>query len=212
MLKLFLLILISSCSLFQKPSSLAEKDVLKVLDSVQLEGSGRGRLGVDQQQYLFSYDALLKENNDWILAVEIPLHGEEVMVLSNLKENSVKEIPNESFETRIERSLEGRVPISGEKFVLELRTLVRFLLADQLKLTRTCQKNGTEYLCKQGENSYNVILKGQKLTIKKQIKDKLLLELVAENPSGPHFSRTSFFLKDFQTHLSLELFWKEKSE
>src|SRR4051812_39014836 len=99
MLKIMaLLLLVSSCSLFKPNKTLHSSDAEKLLDSVKMTGEGRGRLTLGQSQYVFSVDSILKDDFDWILAVAIPLHGEEVMILPDLRKSQVANEETESFE------------------------------------------------------------------------------------------------------------------
>lgn len=210
MLKYFLLIFLTSCALFKKEPSLFDKKISDLIDAVKIEGSGRGRLGVEQQQYVFSYEAILKENNDWLLAVEIPLHGEEVMLLPELNKKTTNRTSHDSFEERIDRAMGPEIPISSEKFIKELRSFVQFLLANKLNFERNCTEKSREtYICSFRDQEYQVSRSQKSFNIRKHLEQDLILELVAENLNQNSFGRTSFFLKDNKTFLSLELFWRE---
>lgn len=185
---------------------------------LQLVGEGRGRLGLDQNQYVFSYEALLKDEDDWVLAVSVPLHGEEVMVLSDLRTDSPDLSTTQSFEARLQREIDHRFRgrnVNGKQYVNTLRTMVRFLLAPQLGLDRKCEKTAkAEYSCQLNKVEFQIIVEKSKIRIKKIVSQTHHLELVGENLTEPFFGRTNFLLLSDKSVsrpapvMSLELFWK----
>jgi hypothetical protein len=206
------------CSSF-KTEKLSESSMERLISSLRGVGEGRGRLSVPPQQYVFSYEAVLKESTDWLLAVSIPLHGEEILLLPNLKEENA-EIEGEGFGSRIEQAVAGYLHSQKEsqeltaKFLSELRSIMRFVLHRELKKTIECEEKSNIQICRMDETSYRVSLLNNRLIIKKDISDRHQLELVAENLTGSFFSKTSIYLHSQKSislgtpMLSLELFWK----
>lgn len=214
-LTLLFLFLFSACSHLKSQKIQNEKNDI-LMTYLQGVGEGRGRLGVNGHQYLFSFDALLKENNDWILAANIPLHGEEVLLLSNLKKekNGVEDISG--LEVRIEQGIgeylksQKKSPRLAQVFLSELRSLMRLVLHQKLALNVEC----SETECKMGESIYQVKTKNQEISLKKSLDSEFEIEYVAMNLTDSIFKRSNVFLhsknkkSSTPTLLSLELFWK----
>lgn len=204
---------LSACSLL-KHENVQDKKVTELLSSLIGVGEGRGRLGINQQQYLFSFDALLKNKTDWILAANIPLHGEEILVLSNLEKEKGNEL-REELEVRIERGIseylrsKKQSPELAGKFLLELRRIMRLVLAPKLDLAVEC----TENQCRMDEVIYQVEATDKQLSLKKSISDEYEIEYTALNLTDSIFKRSNVFFhsknksKNTPALLSLELFW-----
>jgi hypothetical protein len=212
---LTLLLALSSCAHF-KSQNIQDKKIEDLLTSLQGTGEGKGRLGINRQQYLFGFDAVLNENNDWILAANIPLHGEEVLKLQDLKQEEVDEGMKDGLEIRIQQGIseyfksQKQGPELGKTFLLELRRIMRLVLHKKLGLPVECSK--TE--CRLGKAIYQVEATSKQLSLKKSLSDEYEIEFTAMNLTGPIFGRSNVFLhsknKSFitPTVLSLELFWK----
>ena len=211
---LIFLFSLSACSLF-KSQNIQDKKVTELVSYLQGEGEGKGRLGINQQQYLFSFDAILKENNDWLLAANIPLHGEEILVLSNLKNEKADE-SREGLELRIERGISDYLrskkqsPELAGKFLIELRRIMRLVLARKLNEPVKC----TDTECQMGDVVYQVEANSKQLSLKKSLSDEYEIEFAALNLTDSIFKRSNIFLhsknksKTTPALLSLELFWK----
>jgi hypothetical protein len=211
-------VLLSSCALFQT-TSLEDQNVEDLIRSIPAVGEGRGRLGIKQHQYLFSFDALLKENFDWILAANIPLHGEELLVIPNLQEEILK--PGQAgLQNRIERGIadylksEKQSAALTKTFMLELRSLMRLVLHEKLGEKLDCIKKQQSFECQLATSRYQVIPTANKLLIKKNISAEHEIELIAENLTDSIFNRTSIMVHSQRRSrnaiplLSLELFWQ----
>lgn len=205
--------LLASCSHL----TLENKDSIKLLDSVRITGEGKGRLTLGKSQYVFSVDSVLKENFDWILAVTIPLHGEEVMILPNLKEKVVVDEVVESFEERIEsefKRLKISKDLSSEKFIEELRSLVRFNLSSSWGQKKNCKAQQSEMICDFDGDQFIVTTNKGELLITKSLGQEKTLQLVAKNLTESIFKQTDIRLytnttdrEKKQSSFSLELFW-----
>ena len=213
LLPLFLVSL-SSCALF-KSQNIQNQKFETLISYIQAEGEGKGRLGINQQKYLISFEAVLKENQDWLLAAAIPLHGEEVLLLKDLKQEKVIEGEEDGLELRIERGIseylksQKQSPATAKSFMLELRRLMRIVLHKKLKLDLSC--SSTE--CQMGEAIYQVKADSKQITLKKSLSADYEIELVATNLTDSIFKRSSIFLHSKNknsanpTLLSIELFW-----
>jgi hypothetical protein len=211
---LVLLFALSACSLFQN-QNIQDKKIEDLLSSLQGTGEGKGRLGINRQQYLFSFDALLKENNDWLLAANIPLHGEEILVLPNLSSENELGSGHNDLGLRIEEGIRSYLksqkqsPALAKTFLLELRTIMRLVLHKKLHLEIICAQK----VCSLGDAVYQVEATSKQLSLKKSLSDEYEFEFAAMNLTNSIFRRSSIFLhsKNKQsapsTLLSLELFW-----
>ena len=212
---LTLLLALSSCAHF-KSQNIQDKKIEDLLTSLQGTGEGKGRLGINRQQYLFGFDAVLNENNDWILAANIPLHGEEVLKLQDLKQEEVDEGMKDGLEIRIQQGIseyfksQKQAPELGKTFLLELRRIMRLVLHKKLGLPVECSK--TE--CRLGKAIYQVEASSKQLSLKKSLSEDYEIEFIALSLTGPIFQRSNIFLhaknksSPVPTLLSLELFWK----
>jgi hypothetical protein len=212
LLPLTILFISSSCSLFKAHPSLKNEPVEKLLNSVKVLGEGKGRLGFKQQSYVFNFDAVMKDSLDWLLAVEIPLHGEEVMILKDIKAEKDTASSVESFEARINDRID---PNLKNKVLPELRSMIRFILAAKLGLPRFCTKTfESEFNCVVGKENFLVSLSDKSIRIKISSSGSLNLDLVAENLTDSFFSKTHFTFRSVTAPVSapapmtLELFWK----
>jgi hypothetical protein len=213
-----LLFFLTSCALFQERSSLKEMDKEELLNSVKLIGEGRGRLGLGQNQYVFSFDSILKDNFDWILAVQIPLHGEEVMILPDLKQEKLQKWQMHSFEERIKKDflrLNLDKVLAPQQFLEELRSLIRFHLSSSWGSKRNCKVQQSEFWCEQDGQRYLVTTSEKELSIKKSLGQGKSLVLDARNLTESFFAQTDIRLYSNETNqlkkdssFSLELFWK----
>lgn len=218
---LSVLFLVTSCGLLQTKPSLKEKDYKELLSAVQTEGEGRGRLSIDQHQYLFSFESALQDNNDWILAASIPLHGEEAMVLMDLTKSKVPSSTPDSLELRIRQEIAAYLKTKPQlpkelsyKFIPEFRQLVRFVMVQKLNLKNNCLAEKEKILCTLDGEKFEILTDSKQFRIKKFISGDYFLELSGENLTGPIFSKTNFTLhsqnagaKDSPI-LLFELFWK----
>lgn len=213
---LALLIFLSSCALLKGTPSLKEQDPAKLIDAIKLTGEGKGRLTLGQSKYLFGVDSVLKENTDWILAVTIPFHGEEVMILPSLKEKEAVDEETESFEERIQTEFE-RLKLKGlssKQFLSELRSLVRFQLGPSWGQKRDCRPQQQDLICAFDGENYLVEVTDKEIHISKALAEDKKIELVAKNLTDSFFQQTDIFLfankaakEKKETSFSLELFW-----
>ena len=74
------LVLLSSCSLFQKQST--DKTLVESLQGICLTGSGKGRIEFENGRHLFDYESLVRnENKQWALGLNLPIIGQELLEL-----------------------------------------------------------------------------------------------------------------------------------
>ncbi|HXH29762.1 MAG TPA: hypothetical protein VNJ01_03005 [Bacteriovoracaceae bacterium] len=194
-------------------------DLEALLPALKLTGEGRGRLAMDKKTYVFGYEAVLKENSDWVLAISVPLQGEEVLILKDLRSKKSPDGGDRNFETRINDELRhrsGDQAVTGESFLEEFRGMLRFVLREKLQLTATCKRIQEALECIFEEEVYRVSSTNNEIIIRRQIDEKHYVEMTGQNLTGPIFTRNNFFLfagaadaGKRQPVVSLELFWKE---
>jgi len=212
------LFFLSSCALFKGGEKIQDKDKEQLLNSFQFSGEGRGRLSLGQNQYVFNFESLLKENHDWIIGVNIPLQGEEVMILPDLKQKEMKDSEIETFEQRIRHEFK-RVKLdkvlSPEKFLIELRSLVRFAQASTLNIPRKCSMHLNEFRCEMDGDIFQVSVTKGEFVIQKSLENGRSVVLEGRNLTESFFSQSNIRLyvseRDFQkknSSFSLELFWQ----
>ncbi len=216
---ILLLILLTSCAFFKSRPSLKTMDPEKLLASVKLTGEGRGRLGIGGNSYVFGFDALVKEDAHWLLAIAIPLQGEEVLELRDLRTKEPVASGDQSFERRIDAELRAKKldkTLTGKLFVREFRGLVRFILRDRLGLASSCARVSEKLECKLDGEIYTVSTADEEIFIRRQFGEHHAVELVGQNLTGPIFTRNNFFLVSAEASaqkkaplVSLELFWKD---
>lgn len=214
-----LLFLLASCAIFKGRPTLKNQDPEKLLASVKILGEGTGRLGLGQSSYLFSVDSILKENHDWILAVTIPLHGEEVMIFPNLKQRDATEGEMQSFEQRIKRDFQKvglNKIVTTEEFLKALRSLIRFNLAPSWGLKRSCNTHHNHLICELDGEEFKVSTTDREINISKSLGQGRMLQLDAKNLTDSFFEQTDIRLYSNEadsakknSSFSLELFWKK---
>ncbi len=211
--RILILLLLTSCSLFKGPEKLKGDDLLKHLQAIKLEGEGKGRLHIRERQYLFGIEALLKDEKDWLMAVTIPLNGEEVLSFPALREEKVASDLTDTFALRIDAGIRENLKgstLRGEEFLSAMRKTLRFLLAHRLKLPVQCVAFDSEKICSVGEQDFPVTENEKSITITTAFAGHELIT-TASNLTGPFFTHTQFRVKSpegKQDLLTLELFWQ----
>lgn len=210
---LLILIFLSSCALFKDRPSLKGAETNKLLSALPIYGEGRGRLSFEKQQYVFRYDAFVKEKRDWMFVATIPLHGEEILVLENLKDAIAPAGSGHALETRIREELAYKS--MAQDFMRDLRSMNRFLLALEFGLERVCSRLSSEqYECAIGADKFLIDVNDKEMRIKKSRSSKFTLQLLAQNLTDSIFTKTTYNFYSTEEGevegvvLNLELFWK----
>lgn len=211
--RILILFLLSSCSLFKGSEKLKGDDLLKHLQAIKLEGEGKGRLHIRERQYLFGMEALLKDDRDWLMAVAIPLSGEEVLTFPSLRDENAPADVMDTFALRIDAGIRENLKgskLRGDEFLQAMRKTLRFLLAHRLKLPVQCVAFDKEKICSVGEQDFPVSEDEKTITITTAFSGHELIT-TASNLTGPFFTHTQFRVKSpegKQDLLTLELFWQ----
>ncbi len=211
--RIFILLLLSSCSLFKGSEKLRSNDLLKNLESIKVEGEGKGRLHIHERQYLFGVESLLREDKSWIMGVAIPLHGEEVLLFPSLDQKNTDDYSMDSFALRIDAGIRENLKnstLKGADFLSALRKTLRFLLAYRLKLPVNCEAKDKDHVCSLGEDDFLVMSEEKSLRVVTPFAGHQLIT-TASNLTGPIFMNTQFKVTAPETKqdlLTLELFWK----
>lgn len=207
--RILILLLLTSCSLFKGSEKIREFDLQKNLQMFKTEGEGRGRLHIRERQYLFSFESVLKDNKDWIMAVAIPLHGEEALIFPDLKEVSSGDSAMDSFAMRIDAGIRENIKgskLRGSDFLAAMRRTLRILLAHKLNLPVSCKEDS----CTLDQIEYSVIKDEKTLRIITPFAGHNLVT-TASNLTGPFFMNTQFRVISPEKNvdlITLELFWK----
>lgn len=204
-----LLILLTSCGLFAPRETLQSKDRMELLKGLAIVGEGRGRLTVEERQNVFSFDALLREDSDWVFAASIPLHGEEAMILPQIKLKEFQNINLKSeFELRLIHVLKSQKQwkISPVEFKRRLRNLVRLLLAPKLGNSVKCDSE----LCHADDVNFKTSVQNEVFSIEEVDQKDFKLLAQGRNLTESFFTQTIISLYDMNNDeiFSLELFWK----
>lgn len=212
-----LLFLITSCALFKSEPNLLSKDKMELLNSIKLIGEGRGRIALGESNYVFGVDSFLKENTDWVLAVQIPLQGEEALILPNLKQKIQPQHEIESFEERITDEFKKRKldrSVSSKTFIKEMRSLVRFVLAPEWGKKHNCEERQSELFCDLDGEKFHIVIEEKEISIIRPLGEKKFLVLSGRNLTKSIFAQTDIRLytngmdrKKKNSSFSLELFW-----
>lgn len=212
MIRIFLFsLLFSSCALFKKGPDFRKFPLDKLLDSLSLTGEGRGRLEMDQNNYIFNFEsAYLSDIDQWGLSASLPLYGEEVLLYKNIKTAQVKEV--QSFETRLLESIPRKWHRSFQE---TSRSMVRFILAKKLNLVRICsQQTDDIYECRLKNDTFSVEVKADKIIIMKKF-GNFSISYSGSNLTESFFDRTSLLLQSYDSQtiptdeMNLELFWSQ---
>lgn len=151
-LRVFLLLLLASCA----TPVIKDPAFDQLWEKVSMEGEGRARLEVGTESWVFSFDAIVKEN-DWIAAISIPLHGEEVFSFPGLHRPIPGSVAGkDDFRWQIEAALEAasrerKLNYSelGSDFALHFHHLLRWVHGEKWGLKKSCAaKDETAWSCR----------------------------------------------------------------
>jgi hypothetical protein len=123
----------------------------KLWSQVKMEGEGKARLEIPPESWVFSFEAVLKKN-DWLMAITIPLKGEESFAFPGLDRPRPEIVPAaDDFRWQVIQALRAAsherslaYPQLGQDFVTYLHHLLRWTHADSLGLARGCDATSTK--------------------------------------------------------------------
>lgn len=212
---IFISLQISSCAYLKSDSDKMEiispmeikNQLSKEIKAICFSGEGRGQFKDFSNKYLFQYETLLKlEQSTWSVAVNIPMHGEEILNLHwDGKQSASGSLYKQSSSKFKKESL--------KQFLDKIVFFLKFS-SDLL------QDNNNKYLCKQNLNS-----KDFNGFCQKDDKNKLLwkmgdgefemssilgdmktIKMRAYSKAHGSYYKTSFMLIDNSTLIQLNLF------
>jgi hypothetical protein len=132
-------LILTSCSHINKTKS---KTAFK---SLCLSGGGKGRITLPEGKYVFSYESLLKEKEEeWLLGLELALHGEEVLKIKFKDALDSKVSIGGSFFKRL------RYAAKKEKRGAELALIKKVLIKMGVFLKTVHMVRIGDYPCKDG--------------------------------------------------------------
>lgn len=199
----FLFLSLIGCSTF-KPTSFDES-----MKPIRFEGEGRGRISYYDQSYLFRFESVIQKKN-WLLSLNIPMHGQEVLEFENLDKRNAAGKAQE-FESRIDFELKKQIKkseLNDERIITHVRSIARFVLAPQLGLKTVCNNDK----CDLDGETFVVTNITDGVMIKKYINKNYYIEFNGLYPEDGNYKRTNFYLKKDQLKekfFSLELFWSK---
>ena len=184
--------------------------MVDALQPIQLAGEGRGRIGYLDQSYLFRFESAFKKDN-WLLSLTIPMHGQEVLVFEDLAQpQSSGEM--QSLEVQIDQEIKKQSKLENlknENIVVHLRSVIRFIKAQELGLETQCDKDK----CFLGKEEFIIQVLNDGVQIKKIINPEYFIEFTALYLEKEFYSRVNFYLKKVKSKenfFSLELFLQNK--
>ncbi len=101
--------------------------------SMRLEGEGRARLEAGAESWVFGFEAAYRADDSWVMALRIPLQGEQVFAFSGLDRAEPAVVPGpEDFRWRIVHALKEAsdrrrlgYPQAGHDFLRRWHHLLR---------------------------------------------------------------------------------------
>jgi hypothetical protein len=213
---LILLFLVLSCSHLSGMKSLEDYNKFELLNSVRLTGEGKARLILGEKTLVLNVDSLISKDFDWILAMSLPLYGEEVLILPDLK-NSSRHSEQVSLEKRLDqeaRKLKLGTAFQGRLILAQLRDLLRFFHAQDLGLSRQCQVENNEWTCTLDEKNYRIEVQSHELVVTSLENMALPIAVVAKNLTSSNFTNVMIKSEPPQSknsnvanNFSIEFFW-----
>lgn len=196
-LRVILLLLLASCA----TPVIKDPAFDQLWEKVSMEGEGRARLEVGTESWAFSFDAIVKEN-DWISAISIPLHGEEVFSFPGLQRATPGVvISKDDFRWQIEAALEAasrerklNYPELGRDFVLHFHHLLRWVHAEKWGLSKSCAAEGeTVWSCRWDELNSSWAWNPQKeeFTGEFILRSSWIMRVVFKNLTDQRFKRVT---------------------
>jgi|GEM_PF-3945361 len=189
MRSIFLLFFLISCAHSPKPKLSSAEAIRKI----KIEGRGQARLNNAGQETTLSFESLFKGTQAWLLVLEVPFRGEEVIEV-------------DFYHQKITSSFK----LSHDpQFDQALSQLLRFM-----KSIRTLQCD--EAFCDfEGERFFFIHQEGSFL-IKKSFSKNKNIFIKSSRLTNTFFSKTELFLvskdqgeKESKADFSLELIWSD---
>jgi len=126
------------------PTAVSNPEGLR--DKMSMAGQGKARLEIGSESWVFSFDAGFPVPDRWVMAMRIPLQGEEVFAFDGLAE-AVPPPPGEGdFRARVVQALRHTsderklgYPQAGQDFVRALHRLLA-LLRPAGRVAMTCRE------------------------------------------------------------------------
>lgn len=173
----------------------------KLWSQVKMDGEGKARLEIPPESWVFSFEAVLQKNN-WLMAITIPLKGEESFAFPGLDRAKPEIVPaSDDFRWQViqalrEASHERRLgyPQLGQDFVTYLHHLLRWTHADALGLARGCDATSMNtWKCSWDgvDSSWSWDERKEEFVALIQLKVDWSMRAVFKNLTGPVFKRVT---------------------
>lgn len=122
---------LTSCSLFHK-NTLSTR-LSEDIQNVCLNAEGKGRLVIDGQKYIFSFESAMNQvENKWQMGFSFPIYGEEFLEIDWDENNKMKYVF--SFEDKILKEQRGVSPEKLELFIKTWADLLQEIIHLQSKI------------------------------------------------------------------------------
>jgi hypothetical protein len=191
------LLFLAACA--TKP--LKDAQFSELWQKVSMQGKGKARLEVPPESWVFSFEAELK-NNDWVTAITIPLHGEEIFSFPGLDKPQAEVVPAaDDFRWRVVQSLRAasaerklNYPQLGQDFVYHLHHILRWSNADKWGLVRSCDAvSRYQWNCRWDKlnSSWTWNERKEEFTGEFILRPKWLMRVVFKNLTDQNFKRVT---------------------
>ncbi len=190
---------------------------------VKMEGEGKARLEIPPESWVFSFESVMQKN-DWLMAITIPLKGEESFAFPGLDRSQPEIVPApDDFRWQIVQALrqashERRLayPQLGQDFVTHLHHLLRWTHADVLGLNRGCDAmSQTTWSCKWDgvRSNWTWDQRKEEFVGEIELKTDWRMRAIFKNLTGPVFKRVTLEISrktenSFVTELRQEFFFR----
>lgn len=120
-----ILFFFTSCAIFNSPR--LSPNVFNASEKVCLNADGNGRLNVQGHKYVFGHETLMdQEENKWIMSLNFPIYGQELIELDLSKDSSELK---QKIEERILSEKRGVDPVRLNLFITHLGSFLKELVA-----------------------------------------------------------------------------------
>ena len=202
LLRFVLLLVLVSCGT-HPPASDVTPDSL--LSKMKLSGEGKARLEIGEESWVFSFDAGFKDDNTWLMALQIPTQGEMVFSFPGLDQPQASITPSaEDFRWRIVHALRETsnrrrlgYPTAGRDFIQGLHHVLRWVKPGQRAELQCRELRKFEWECERDkQKTFWTWNEGkQELLVSQSLRPNWMMQAIFKNLTGPIFKRVTLEIK-----------------
>lgn len=196
-LRILVLLVLASCA----TPVLRDPVFDQLWSKVSLAGEGRARLEVGPESWVFSFDAAIRDT-DWVSAISIPLHGEEVFSFPGLQRPTPAAVlAKDDFRWQIEHALSTAAkqrklhyPELASDFILRFHHLLRGMHGAPWGVNKSCvAKSDVTWDCRWDELNSFWTWNAQKeeFTGEYILRSSWLMRVVFKNLTDDRFKRVT---------------------